>query len=119
MKVYGNIKRVDRQTLVLTHLSQLLDFVTGFGGLIVPLIIWITQRDKILDMDETGKAILNFQITMILLGVLSIPLILFALLGLVLLGLVILLSLVFPIVNAIKANNGEAPYYPLSIKFIS
>ncbi len=119
MEVYGNIKREDRQTLVLTHLSQLLDFVTGFGGLIVPLIIWITQRDKILDMDETGKAILNFQITMILLGALSIPLILFALLGLVLLGLVILLSLIFPIVNAIKANNGEAPHYPLSIKFIS
>lgn len=119
MEVYNNIKREDRTTLVLTHLSQLLDFITGFGGLIVPLIIWITQRDKIVDMDQTGKAILNFQITMILLGLISIPLIIFALLGLVLLGVVILLSLVFPIVNAIKVNNGEEPHYPLSIKFIS
>lgn len=119
MEVYNNIKREDRTTLVLTHLSQLLDFITGFGGLIVPLIIWITQRDKIVDMDQTGKAILNFQITMILLGLISIPLIIFAFLGIFLLGAVIILSLVFPILNAVKANNGEEPHYPLSIKFIS
>ena len=30
----------NRQLLVLTHLSQLLDFVSGIGGFIVPLVLW-------------------------------------------------------------------------------
>ena len=45
----------DKQLLVLTHLSQLLDFVTGIGGFIVPLILWLTKKDEVLDMDRDGK----------------------------------------------------------------
>ncbi len=36
----------NKQLLVLTHLSQLLDFVTGIGGLIVPLVLWILKKTK-------------------------------------------------------------------------
>ncbi len=28
--------KINRQLIVVTHLSQLLDFVTGIGGLLVP-----------------------------------------------------------------------------------
>jgi len=110
--------REDRQTLMLTHLSQLLDLVTGFGGFIVPLIIWITNKDKIYDMDEHGRSILNFQLSMLVYAIICIPLIL--LIGLGILGLIAIgiLCLVFPIINAIKANNGELPHYPFSIEFI-
>ncbi len=110
--------REDRQTLMLTHLSQLLDLVTGFGGFIVPLIIWITNKDKIYDMDEHGRSILNFQLSMFVYAIICIPLIL--LIGLGILGLIGIgiLCLVFPIINAIKANNGELPHYPFSIEFI-
>lgn len=110
--------REDRQTIVLTHLSQLLDLITGFGGFIVPLIIWITKKDEIYEMDLHGKAILNFQISMFLYAIICVPLIL--LIGLGLLGLIIIgiTCLIFPIINAIKANNGELPNYPFSIQFI-
>ena len=54
----------NRQLLVLTHLSQLLDFVTGIGGFLVPLIIWLIKKDEVFDMDRHGKAILNFRISM-------------------------------------------------------
>ncbi len=63
----------DRQLLVITHLSQLLDFVTGIGGLIVPLILWSTKKDEIIDMDRHGKAILNFRISMLLYILLCLP----------------------------------------------
>ncbi|MCK5677971.1 MAG: DUF4870 domain-containing protein, partial [Flavobacteriaceae bacterium] len=66
--------REDRQTLMLTHLSQLLDLVTGFGGFIVPLIIWIMKKDEIYDMDEHGKSILNFQLSMFIYAIICIPL---------------------------------------------
>lgn len=112
------MKTENRQLLIWTHLSQLLDLVTGFGGLIVPLILWLTQRDKVMEMDEHGKAIVNFQISMILYALACIPLILLC--GLGFLGIigVVLLCIIFPIVNAIKVSNGENPYYPLSIKFV-
>ena len=108
--------REDKQLIVLTHLSQLLDFVTGIGGFIVPLIIWLLKRDEVSGMDEHGKAILNFRISMFIYVLLCIPLIL--LLGLGILGLFVLgiFYLVFPISNAIKASNNEPPSYPLSIK---
>ena len=111
--------RVDRQLLMITHLSQLLTAFTGVGGLIVPLIIWVTQKENVYDMDEQGKGIINFQLSIIVYAILCIPAIL--LLGLGILGLIVIgiISIVFPIINAIKSSNGETPKYPLSLNFIS
>ncbi|WP_224485581.1 DUF4870 domain-containing protein [Robertkochia aurantiaca] len=111
--------REDRQLLMFTHLSQLLDLVTGFGGLIVPLILWLTNKDKVLQMDEHGKTIVNFQISMLIYTLISIPLILLLGVGILFLIAIGILVFIFPIVNAIKATNGEEPYYPLTIRFIA
>tara|TARA_R110001632_G_scaffold11684_8_gene41727 strand:- start:990 stop:1328 length:339 start_codon:yes stop_codon:yes gene_type:complete len=110
--------RADRQLLTLTHLSQLLCFVTGIGGFVVPLIVWLTQKESVHALDEHGKSILNFQISMFLLTLLCVPLIL--LFGLGLLGIFVLtvFLLIFPIINAVKASNGEPPYYPLSLRIL-
>ncbi|HLV15191.1 MAG TPA: DUF4870 domain-containing protein [Xanthomarina sp.] len=111
--------RKDNQLIVITHLSQLLTCLTGFGGLIVPLILWATQKDKVLDMDEHGKRIINFQLSILIYAIICVPAIL--LLGLGIVGLIVIgfISLIFPIINAIKANNGEPVTYPLSFNFIS
>ena len=108
----------DKQLLVFTHLSQLLDFVTGIGGFIVPLILWLTKKDEVFGMDQHGKAILNFRISMFIYILICIPLIL--LLGLGILGIIAIgfFYLIFPIINAIKVSNNEAPSYPFSINFI-
>lgn len=111
--------RKDNQLLVLTHLSQLLDFVTGIGGFIIPLIIWLINRDKVLGMDEHGKAILNFRISMFIYILLCIPLVLFFGLGIFGIIVIAFFYLIFPIVNAVRASNEEPPNYPLSIRFLS
>lgn len=110
--------REDRSLLAIAHLSQLLDLITVVGGFIVPLVLWLTQRDRVLAMDAHGKSIINFQISMFLYCIICIPLIL--LFGLGILGLIGIgiITLIFPIVNAIKASNGDLPYYPLNINFI-
>lgn len=110
--------RQDNQLLVITHLSQLLTFITGFGGLIVPLIIWATQKNDVYKMDEQGKHIVNFQLSMLVYSIICIPLV-FILIGIPGLILLCILSFVYPIINAIKASNGESPKYPLSLNFIS
>ncbi|MCB0382663.1 MAG: DUF4870 domain-containing protein [Psychroserpens sp.] len=111
--------RQDNQLIVLTHLSQLLTFLTGFGGFIVPLVIWITQKNNVYKMDEQGKHILNFQISMFIYSLICIPLILAFGLGFVGLLILCLLSFVYPIINAVRASHGELPRYPLSLNFIS
>jgi uncharacterized Tic20 family protein len=110
--------KTDKQLLVLTHLSQLLDFVTGIGGFIVPLVLWLTKKDDIFEMDKHGKAILNFRISMFIYLLICIPLVI--LFGLGLLGMFVIgiFYLIFPIINAIKASNNQEPNYPLSIHFL-
>ncbi|WP_405210556.1 DUF4870 domain-containing protein [Dokdonia sp. Asnod2-E02] len=111
--------REDKTLLVLTHLSQLLHYVVGFGGLIVPLIIWAANKERVQELDENGKQILNFQISLIIYALLSIPAILLLGLGLITLLGVAILGFVLPIVNAVRVNRGEKPNYYISIKFLS
>ncbi|MFS4469241.1 DUF4870 domain-containing protein [Maribacter sp. 2210JD10-5] len=111
--------REDRQLLVITHLSQYLDFITGFGGLIVPLVLWLTSKDSVIGMDEHGKSVINFQLTLILYIIIGIPGILLFGLGILLLIFAGILSLVMPAINAVRASNGESPSYFGTIKFIS
>ena len=110
--------RKDNQLLVITHLSQLLTCLTGFGGLIVPLILWATQKDNVDGMNSHGKAIINFHLSLIVYAIICIPLI-FVIVGIFFLILLGLLSIIFPIINAIKASNGESPSYPLTLNFVS
>ena len=111
--------RQDRSLLVLAHLSQLVPLLIGFGSLILPLIIWMTNKNRIYQMDTHGKQIVNFQLSLIIYAIICIPLIL--LLGLGLVGFIVLgiISIIFPIINAVRVNNGETPNYPLSLSFIS
>lgn len=111
--------REDKNLLVIAHLSQFLDYVTGFGGLVVPLILWLTSKDTVVGMNEHGKSIINFQLSMLLYVIICIPGIL--LFGLGILGLigVGIIGFIMPIVNAIRASNGESPSHFLTIRFIS
>jgi uncharacterized Tic20 family protein len=111
--------RQDRSLLVLAHLSQLVPLLVGFGSLLLPLIIWMTNKHRIYQMDAHGKQIVNFQLSLIIYAIICVPLIL--LLGLGLIGFIVLgiISIIFPIINAIRVNNGERPNYPLSLSFIS
>ena len=104
--------------LVLTHLSQLLDLVTGIGGFIVPLVLWLTQKDKVAGMDMHGKMILNFQISLFLYSIISIPLIFLLGLGIFILIAIGIVAILLPILNAIKVSNGEMPNYPFTLNII-
>ncbi|GEQ87179.1 orotate phosphoribosyltransferase [Patiriisocius marinistellae] len=110
MEVFNQTHKVeDRNLLVVTHLCQLLTYVTGFGGLIAPLVIWASKKESIVDMDLHGKQIINFQLSLIIYALISIPMILALGLGILMLIGVCILGFIMPIVNAINASNGELP----------
>ena len=108
----------NNQLLVITHLSQLLDLVTLVGGFLVPLFIWQTNKNKVYTMDEHGRSIINFRLSMLIYMAICVPLIL--LFGLGLLGFLVIgvFYFIFPIINAVKASNGEQPNYPFSLKIV-
>ena len=107
----------DNQTIVLMHLSQLATFVIAFGSILIPLIIWLTQKEKIKDLDAHGKQILNFQFSLLIYSFICIPLVF---IGIGILGLIVILilSIVYPIKNAMRASNEQLPVYPYSITFL-
>jgi uncharacterized Tic20 family protein len=57
---YG--KTEDNKYIRLFHLSVLTFIFIPLGNIIIPLILWITKRDKIIGLNEQGAALLNFQI---------------------------------------------------------
>ncbi len=120
MEIVNQKKTLQRndQLLFIAHLSQLLNYVTGFGGLVVPLVIWLISKDTVIGMDEHGKAIINLQLSLILWFVISVPAIL--IFGLGILGLIAvgIFGFILPIVNAVKASNGEPPSYFMTLRFI-
>ena len=119
MRLLGVIRlemKKNNKLVVLTHLSQFLDCITGIGGFLVPLVIWLSKKDEIEGMDVHGRAILNFRINMFMGLIFCIPLILFfglGILGFIAIGI---FYLIFPIINAIRASNEDAPKYPTLIR---
>lgn len=103
---------------MLAHLAALSGFVgIPFGNILGPLIIWLVKKDTMPFVNEQGKESLNFQITVMIAVVICIPLI-FVLIGLLLLPIVGIAALVFTIIGAVKANNGEHYRYPFAIRLI-
>ncbi|WP_461100423.1 DUF4870 domain-containing protein [Spirosoma koreense] len=106
-----------RMWAMLTHLSALPGSFFIIGSVVAPLVIWQIQKDKSAFVDYHGKEAVNFQITMALAFAVCFLLV-FILVGAFLIGLVGVVWLVFTIIAAVKANNGEYYRYPLTIRFI-
>lgn len=48
--------------LIGLHLSVLSMFIIPLGNILIPLVIWVTQKDKINHLKPIGANLLNFQI---------------------------------------------------------
>ncbi len=106
-----------KQMGMFLHLSQLLNIVLPPAGIVVPIILWQIKKDEMPALDAHGKMVVNWLISSLIYFVVSLVLIivLIGILGLIALGI---MSVVFPIIGGIKANNGELWEYPLTIKFL-
>ncbi len=108
----------DRQMLLIMHLSQLLNLITGFGGLVVPIVLWQLKKDEISHMDEQGKEVVNFQISLFIYYIIA-SILMIILIGFILLPILLLLNIIFPIIYGLKAKDGVATIkYPMTIRFI-
>jgi uncharacterized Tic20 family protein len=105
----------DRGMAMLTHLSGLAGYIIPFGGVLVPIIIWMMKKDvPLISAIARQAVILNVAVflAICLSAILWITLILIpaVILFWCLLGLA---AVVLPIVGAVKANDGVYYKYPV------
>jgi uncharacterized protein len=111
------LSETERNWSMLCHLSAFAGFFFPFGGVIGPLICWLTKRDESSWVNDNGKASLNFQLSMLLYMILTIPLC-FILIGIPIIIFLVVLKVICIIIASVKAPKGELFRYPLVIPFI-
>jgi len=101
---------------MLMHLSQLINFIIPFAGIILPVVMWATNKDQFPEVNKHGKLVFNWMISAFIYGVVCtvLTLIVIGAFGFIALGLC---GLIFPIIGGVKANDGIFWHYPLTIKF--
>ena len=100
------------------HLSTFLGWIgIPLANLLAPLIIWQTKKDTMPFAAEQAKEALNFQITMMILLFIS-AILTFVFIGFIGLLAIPVIDVIFTIIAAIKANDGTAYRYPMTIRFI-
>ncbi|WP_318642356.1 helix-turn-helix domain-containing protein [Flavobacterium ardleyense] len=62
LKISDIGKHSDKTFLTFFHLSVITFIFIPIGNIILPLILWLTKRDKIAGLQEVGANLLNFQI---------------------------------------------------------
>jgi len=98
---------------MLTHLSGIL------LGFIVPLIIWLTNKDKTDKAWLNTQAVeaLNFQI-LVAIAYVACMILAFIIIGGLLMPVVWIANLIFCILAGMAANKGENYRYPVSLRLI-
>jgi len=111
-------EKSQRTWAMLAHLLALSGFIgVPFGNILGPLVIWLVKKNEMTFVDEQGSESLNFQISMTLYALICVPL-MFIIIGIPLIIIVALMAFIFPIIAAVKANDGVHYRYPLTIRFV-
>ncbi|MGH6892530.1 MAG: DUF4870 domain-containing protein [Dongiaceae bacterium] len=125
----NEISHDERQMAMFAHLSALLGglLTSGWAGsigfFIGPLIIWLLKKDTMPFVNDQAKEALNFAITVsiacVALWMMTIMTLgIGALLTIPLLMAIGIAALVFFIIAAVKANEGVAYRYPISLRLV-
>lgn len=118
-------RRPDTLWPVLCHVGGLSGGVIPFGSIIVPLVIWQVKKDELPEVIPHAKEVLNFQITVMIAMLASLPLLLLGvllffpfLLFVPLVAVIAIGALVCTILGIVKAGEGGFYTYPFTIRFI-
>ncbi|HMT35393.1 MAG TPA: DUF4870 domain-containing protein [Chitinophagaceae bacterium] len=101
----------ERTMAILSHILCII------GSLIAPLIIYLLKKDESSYVKEHALESLNFQITMIILYIISGVLI-FILIGFLLIWALGIINLILIIIATIKASEDKLYRYPFNFRLI-
>ncbi|MCD8500745.1 MAG: DUF4870 domain-containing protein [Bacillaceae bacterium] len=101
----------ERLFAMLIYLSS---FFTAFIG---PLVLWLIKKDESEFVDFHGRQYMNFLISYAIYGIISAILVI-VLVGIFLVIAVSIAGLIFTILAAVKAYDGERYQIPFIIRFL-
>ena len=107
----------EKNWVLFTHLAGLAGQVFPFGGILGPLLVWQMKKQEMPFLDQHGKDAVNFQLSMALFMIISIPF-MFIIIGIPALIALVFTQLIGTVLASIKAYNGEKYKYPLSLRFL-
>ncbi len=100
--------------IMLMHITQFAGIILPFAGFIIPILMWIANKENNSNVDLHGKNILNFMISFVIYAAVAA----ITIIGIPIAVLVGIFYMILVIMATVKANNGEYWKYPLSIQFI-
>ena len=122
------ISAEEKQWAMFAHLSALAGglLTSAFGGwgfFLGPLVIWLMKKDTMPFVEDQAKEALNFNITVSAIYVILLVLSLLTLgigflVTLPIMLIVGIAALVFIVIGAMKANQGIAYRYPMTIRLV-
>jgi uncharacterized Tic20 family protein len=95
--------------------AHLLPFVSL--AIIGPLFVWLIKRDEDEYVEAHAREALNFQLSVLIYGIVS-TLLIIVLIGIVMLVALMIFSFVMVIIAAVKAANGEPYEYPMTMRMV-
>jgi uncharacterized Tic20 family protein len=116
MKEIIELSESEKNWAMLCHLSAFAGFFFPFGGVIGPLICWLSRKDDSQWVNINGKASLNFQLSMLLYMILAAPLCII-IIGIPIIIFLVVLKVICIIIASVKAAKGEGFKYPITIPF--
>lgn len=106
-----DVERETRTWSMALHLSLFAGYVLPFAGFIAPIVIWQVKKDDLPEIDAHGRNVMNWLIShAVYWGVSFLLIVLF--IGIPMMIVLGVVSVVFPIIAAIKAADGKAWRYP-------
>jgi uncharacterized protein len=106
-----------RNTAAAAHLSTFAGLVIPFGSVIGPLAVWLTRRHRDPFIDQAGREALNFGISIAIYGSVLLVAALM-LVGIPLLMVGVVAWVVLASLAAVKASQGQAYRYPLTLRLV-
>jgi uncharacterized Tic20 family protein len=100
-----------------SNMGVLMFILAIFTGFLGPLIVWLIKKNESRYIDAQGKEILNYIITVILAMLINIPL-WFILIGILIHFGLIVASLVFFIIGAVRSSQGTFYRFPFAWRLL-
>jgi uncharacterized protein len=113
----GAVDEAARNSAVAAHLLTFAGLVVPFGSVIGPLAVWLTRRDRDPFIDQAGREALNFGISIALYGA-GLLVAALMLVGIPLLIIGVAAWVVLASLAAVKASQGQAYRYPLTLRLV-
>ena len=110
----ATVDEMARNSAAAAHLSTFAGLIVPFGSVIGPLAVWLTRRDRDPFIDQAGREALNFGITIAIYGSVLLVAALM-LVGIPLLIVGVVAWVVLASLAAVKASQGQAYRYPLTL----